>query len=132
MIQTGDRAPFEPTNRMAILEYKMRRKKIFPMTLNELELLSTKQLLSRLKHLRQCEDSLDASDREGDERISDGSIEFKDNPEWTAEYNRLKTVLALREHIPKGVALVEMRHEKARRGNTLDRRAGKRKPQQSH
>jgi hypothetical protein len=98
------------------------------MRLSELELLSTKQLLSRLKHLRQCEDSLDASDQERDERISDGSIEFKDDPEWTAEYNRLKTVLAQREHIPKGVALVEMRREKARRRKALDRRAGKREP----
>jgi hypothetical protein len=116
----------------AASEIEMRRKKIFPMTLSELELLSTKQLLSRLKHLRQCEDSLDASDREVGERIPDGSIEFKDDAEWRAEYNRLKTVLANREHIPKGVALVEMRRERARRGKALDRRAGKREPRRPH
>jgi hypothetical protein len=110
----------------------MRRKKIFPMTLSELELLSTKQLLSRLKRLRQCEDSLDASDQGENERISDGSIEFKDDHEWAAEYNRLKTALARREHIPKGVALVEIRRENARRGKALDRRAGNRKPRRPH
>ena len=82
--------------------------------------------------LRQCEDSLDASDRSENERISDGSIEFKEDPEWAAEYNRLKTVLTRREHIPKGVALVEMRREKARMGKALDRRTGNRKPRRPH
>jgi hypothetical protein len=76
--------------------------------------------------------SLDASDQGENERISDGSIEFKDDHEWAAEYNCLKTALARRDHIPKGVALVEIRRENARRGKALDRGAGNRKPRRPH
>lgn len=103
----------------------MKRKKIFPIPISELEALTTRQLLARLNRLRQCEESFSLSDRTANE-ISD-SIEFKDSPEWTAEYNNLKEVLAHREHIPKGKELVKMRREKARKGKSLDRRFGKRK-----
>ena len=42
----------------------MRRKPIPPMSLEELEKLSTKQLLARLRHLHECEESALLSDRD--------------------------------------------------------------------
>ncbi len=104
----------------------MKRKKIFPITLSELEALSTKQLLVRLKRLHQCEVSLTLSDRKACNPDASDSIEFKDSPEWIAEYNRLKEVLAHREHIPKGVELVQLREERAQTEKSLDRKLGKR------
>ena len=105
----------------------MKRKKIFPMTLSELESLSTKQLLARLKRLHQCEESLLLSDREAHDYGASDSIEFKDSPEWVSEYTHLKELLAQREHIPKGIELVELRQEKARRAGSLERKMLKRK-----
>ncbi len=77
----------------------MKRRKISPMTRSELEALPTKRLLARLKQLHQCEESLTLSDREISEYKSSNFIEFKDSPEWIAEYNCLKDILSQREHI---------------------------------
>ena len=77
----------------------MRRRPIFPKSLAELEALSTKQLLGRLKQLRQCEESLALSDRD----VSDdsGRIEFKQSPEWISAFRDVKEVLSRREHVPR-------------------------------
>ena len=77
----------------------MRRKPIFPVSLIELETLSTKQLLGRLKQLHQCEESLALSDR--DVADDSGRIEFKQSPEWISAFRDVKQVLSRREHVPK-------------------------------
>lgn len=104
----------------------MKRKPIFPMTTGELEALATKQLLTRLKRLHRCEASSVLSDREARHPDPPESIEFKDTAEWTAAYHQLKEILARREHVLKGAELVELRHQKARKGKSLERRTGKR------
>jgi hypothetical protein len=77
----------------------MKRKQIFPIQPIELEKLSTKQLLGRLQRLRQCEESLELSDRD---TIDDsGCIEFKQSQAWLVAFNDLKQILSRREHIPK-------------------------------
>lgn len=71
------------------------------MSRSQLESLPTKRLLARLNRLRQVEESLALSDREPNEYKPSRLIEFKDSPEWIAEYNYLKELLAEREHIPR-------------------------------
>lgn len=77
----------------------MKRKSIFPISPIELEMLSTKQLLGRLKQLYQCENSLDLSDR--DVADDSGCIEFKQSSEWIVAIRDVKQVLSHREHVPK-------------------------------
>jgi hypothetical protein len=77
----------------------MKRRKIYPLSLTEIEALSTKQLLARLKRLHECEESLALSDRQA--ASGDGSIEFKQSPEWDSEYQNVKTTLAHREHVKR-------------------------------
>jgi hypothetical protein len=81
----------------------MRRRPIFPKSLLELEALSTKQLLGRLKQLHQCEESLALSDR--DVADDSGRIEFKQSPEWISAFRDVKRVLSRREHVPKNLEL---------------------------
>ena len=71
------------------------------MSRSQLESLPTKRLLARLNRLPQVEESFALSDRELSEYKPSGFIEFKDSPEWIAEYNCLKELLAEREHIPR-------------------------------
>lgn len=104
----------------------MKRKPIFPMSTGELEALSTKQLLTRLRRLHRCEASSVLSDRGARYHDPPGSIEFKNTADWTAAYHQLKEILARREHVLKGAQLVELRHQKARKGRSLERRMGKR------
>lgn len=68
------------------------------MPLIELETLSTKQLLGRLKRLHQCEESLAMSDR--DLADDTGRIEFKQSSEWVSAFRDVKQVLSRREHVP--------------------------------
>jgi hypothetical protein len=77
----------------------MRRRPIFPKSLIELEALSTKQLLGRLKQLHQCEESLALSDR--DVADDSGRIEFKQSREWISAFHDVKQVLSRREHVPR-------------------------------
>ena len=80
----------------------MKRKKIFPMSQEELETYPTKRLLARLKSLHQCEQSFELSDRDESERnLNIGIIEFKESVEWQTEYDKLKEILETRKHIPK-------------------------------
>jgi hypothetical protein len=78
----------------------MKRKRIFPIPLTELEALPTGQLLARLKRLHECEESLALSDR--DVADASGCIEFKQSPEWIAACLDVKRVLTRREHVPGG------------------------------
>ena len=77
----------------------MRRRHIFPKSLIELEALSTKRLLERLKQLHQCEESLALSDKDGAD--DSGRIEFKQSQEWVSAFHDVKQVLSLREHVPR-------------------------------
>ncbi len=77
----------------------MKRKQIFSIQPIELEKLSTKQLLGRLQRLRQCEESLELSDRDAID--PSGCIEFKQSQEWLEAVRDVKQILARREHIPK-------------------------------
>jgi hypothetical protein len=77
----------------------MKRKPIFPISLLELEALSTRQLLGRLRRLRECEESLILSDRNVAEET--GCIEFKQSPEWLLAFRDVKLALSRREHVHK-------------------------------
>ena len=105
----------------------MRRKPIHPIPLKELEKLSTKQLLARLRQLHQCEESALLSDRD-DASNASGTIMFKDTSERKAAYEQVKGMLSVREHVPKGAELAGRRHERALLGRAIERRAGRRKP----
>ena len=80
----------------------MKRKMIFPLSIEELETYPTKRLLARLKSLHQCEESFELSDRDESERnLNPELIEFKQSEEWQTEYNKLKEILKNREHISR-------------------------------
>jgi hypothetical protein len=93
------------------------------MSLEELERLTTKQLLARLERLRRCEESARLSD--AGEAVCLPGVWFKDTPEWAAAYEQLKGVLARREHIPKGNELAERRKNRAKLSCTTERKAGR-------
>ena len=97
------------------------------MTLSELEALPTRQLLARLKRLQQCEETLALSDRGTVEQKAFHTIEFKDSREWIAAYDQSRTLLAQREHVPKGGELVSLRHERVLSASTSEHRSGKHK-----
>jgi hypothetical protein len=90
------------------------------MPLEELERLSTRLLLARLKRLHQCEESVLLSDRD-DASNTSAAILFKDTPEWHVAYEQVKGALSLREHAPKGAELVKKRKRRALLNRTLDR-----------
>jgi len=104
----------------------MKRKPILPLSLEELEKLSTKQLLARLRQLHECEESASRSDRYDTSNTSD-AILFKDTTEWKAAYEQVKGVLSLREHVPKGAELAKKRQRRALLSRTIERRAGRRR-----
>ena len=103
----------------------MRRQAITLMSPEELEELTTRQLLSRLERLRQCEASASLTDSVG--QACPPGVMFKDTAEWAASYEQLKDVLARREHVPKGDALIEQRKHRAKLARTTERKAGKRR-----
>ncbi|MBI3879165.1 MAG: hypothetical protein HY301_03770 [Verrucomicrobia bacterium] len=103
----------------------MKRITIYQLSLAELEALPTKQLLGRLNRLRQCELSRSVSDHNNHQEESCLSIEFKDTNTWKTAYAQLKQVLASREHVAKGMALVERRKSKAHENKTSERRSGR-------
>jgi len=104
----------------------MRRKPIRPMSLGELEKLSTKQLLTRLRQLQECEESASRSDRDDTSNTSE-AILFKDTTEWKTAYEQIKVVLSLREHVPKGAELAKKRRARALLSRTIERRVGRQK-----
>jgi len=103
----------------------MRRKPVTPLSFEALQELSTKQLLARLKRLQQCEASRVLSDV--GEQPNPPGVLFKDSVEWRTAYEQVKTMLAQREHVLRGAALVERRKQRAKLGRTIERRAGRQK-----
>jgi hypothetical protein len=91
----------------------------------ELEALSTKQLLARLRHLLQCEPSLALSDRASSDQQSDGSIEFKNAGDWKEAYQQVKHALARREHVEKGQTLARRRRQRGQQNRTSEKRMGR-------
>lgn len=71
------------------------------MSFEELEKLPTKRILARFKRLHICEESFELSDRDGVYENPDNLIEFKDSLEWQNEYQKMKEILAKREHIER-------------------------------
>jgi hypothetical protein len=104
----------------------MMRKRVIPMSPDELEKLSTKQLLARLRRLRQCEESASLSDQY-DASNTSGAILFKDTSAWKTAYEQVKEILSLREHVPKGAELAKKRHRRSHLNSKLERRKARRK-----
>lgn len=70
------------------------------MNRSQLSALPTKALLGRLRSLQQCEDSIDLSDRTGEELLDSKRIQFKDTLPWQTAYDDVKEELSKREHVP--------------------------------
>ncbi len=100
----------------------MKRKNIFIMAPDELDQWPTSHLIGRLQRLRECEESLEASDQAENDDSSTNSIEFKNSVQWAEAYQQLKTILSQREHVAKRTQLVKLRHEKAQTQKSKDRR----------
>ncbi len=66
--------------------------------------MTTKRLLARFKRLHICEESFELSDRDGVYENPDNLIEFKNTSEWKTEYEKMKEILAKREHIERKTA----------------------------
>ena len=91
----------------------------------ELEKLSTKELLGRLRRLQACEESPETSDMSADEIASVQGILFKQTPEWRQAHSELKTILRSREHIVAGRESRNLRLERARRNRFSEHRNGR-------
>lgn len=84
----------------------MKRSKIKIINKEELTLLKTKQLLSRLKSLQQCEKSYFDTDLtscgiSNPDNYESEFIIYKDTEKWLKAYNEVRDELNKREHIPK-------------------------------
>lgn len=80
-------------------------KTIVPISVDELKKLHTGSLLSRLKSLRELQDSYEVSDwlpEERDAVQAAGLIAFRKTTSWETAFSDLKSVLSEREHIPRG------------------------------
>ena len=66
--------------------------------------MRTKQLLTRLERLHQCEEGVELSDFQSAEELAAVSdkIVFKKSQLWKDAYRDLKAILATREHLPRG------------------------------
>ncbi|MBI3561179.1 MAG: hypothetical protein HY080_05615 [Gammaproteobacteria bacterium] len=75
--------------------------------------------MKRRAALLKCEESLEASDRNGYEvkpiAKYTGLIEFKNTPEWKQAYDELKNVLGTRENMPNKMKRKQIRAQKAKR-----------------
>ncbi|MDQ8205850.1 hypothetical protein [Pelagicoccus sp. SDUM812003] len=94
-----------------------RKNAVQPIPKNELEELHTGTLLTRLQHLRECEESFEFTDllpEEIDELRSDGRIHVKDSEEWKEAYSDLKDILSSREHLLNKQERKEERRKRAR------------------
>ena len=78
---------------------------IKPCTAASLVAMTTRQLLSQLSRLRECQERFAASDLAGQPLPSDydpvSYFYFKDDPRWQQQYADVKSVLAEREHVAR-------------------------------
>lgn len=79
------------------------RRRMKPLSMAELDLLSTARLLQYRQRLLALEGSFELSDFEAEELelLDPGFIYFKDTPEWVDLHTVLKQVLDEREHIDR-------------------------------
>lgn len=93
--------------------------KVEIVNIEELREMHAGSLMSRRESLLQCEESFDASDRNGYEAkpsVSEtGVIEFKDSIEWKQAYDELKKALASRENILNKEERKLVRQQKTKR-----------------
>lgn len=66
---------------------------------DELQNLSTKRVLSYLRKLHECEESLELSDWTIEELSQEKNIIFKSSKEWKIQYKLVKEILSEREHV---------------------------------
>lgn len=83
----------------------MKSSKIKIINKDELSLLKTKQLLSRLKSLQKCIDSyfdteLSSCGIPNPDKLESEFIIYKDTEKWVKAYNEVREILNNREHIP--------------------------------
>ena len=91
----------------------------------ELEQLTTKELLGRLRRLQACEESPDTSDMTSNEIASVQGILFKHTPEWQQAHTELKSILRSREHVPGDAERNKQRAKRANRNRSSEHRNGR-------
>jgi hypothetical protein len=69
--------------------------------LEALESMPTQRLLSYLRQLQKCENSLETSDYRSDEVTQIKGIVFKSSKIWKAQYELVKSVLNSRPNIER-------------------------------
>lgn len=79
----------------------MKPRAVKSMNLAELEKLPTPRLLSYLKKLQQCEESLELSDWSKDEASKADGIVFKSSSEWISQHEQVTSVLNTRPHVER-------------------------------
>ena len=77
----------------------MKPRAVKPIDLAELEKLPTPRILSYLKKLQQCEESLELSDWSKQDVLKVKGIVFKSSREWAVQHEFVKSVLATRSHV---------------------------------
>lgn len=77
----------------------MKPRSVKPLSLGEMEQLSTERLLAYLRKLHKCEESIEASDWSEKELVLSKAIVFKASEEWRRQYNLVKAVLSRRPHL---------------------------------
>ena len=90
----------------------------------DLESLPTRELLTRLERLRQCEQSLELSDMTPEEAGQARGILFKDSDAWRQATAEVKQVLSTREHLPGAAERKQRRLERAGLNRTRERKGG--------
>lgn len=95
--------------------------KIKILSKDELNVLKTKQLLSRLNKLHKCEScyasSYDAPYIQNPDEIETNYIHYKETEKWEIAYTELKEILSERENIIKGHELINLKKEKIKNTN---------------
>ncbi|WP_020405927.1 hypothetical protein [Hahella ganghwensis] len=77
----------------------MKARGIKPLSLDDLEGLTTERLLAYLRKLHECEESLELSDWAPEEIKSIEGIVFKASQEWKEQHALVKRVLAGRPNV---------------------------------
>ena len=87
----------------------------------ELEAMSTRELLGRLERLRRCEEDPLFSDMSMEEVSVAVGVVFKTDPAWSKAVGDIRDVLALREHVPSGPERRAARQARTARNRSAER-----------
>lgn len=77
----------------------MKPRSVKPIALTKLERLPTHRILSYLKKLQHCEESIKLSDWPEEEALKVDGIVFKSSRDWVLQYKQVKSVLSKRPHV---------------------------------